>query len=93
MYKILLLQAAIYVAVDMLPVPGAQGITEAMYGKVFLPVFSEQYLVPAVCVTRGLGFYLMLVVGAAWILEIHYKKSIQGEKRCMVMLDSTDRYD
>lgn len=93
MYKILLLQAAIYVAVDMLPVPGAQGITEAMYGKVFLTVFSKRYLVPAVCVTRGLGFYLMLVVGAAWILEIHYKKSIQNEKRCMVMLDSTDRYD
>lgn len=81
MYQILLLQAAIYVAVDMLPVPGAQGITEAMYGKVFLPVFSGQYLVPAMCVTRGVGFYLMLVIGALWVLKIHYKKIGSGRKK------------
>ena len=89
MYQILLLQAAIYVAVDMLPVPGAQGITEAMYGKVFLPVFSGQYLVPAMCVTRGVGFYLMLVIGALWVLKFIIKKSVQGEKRRVLMLDST----
>ena len=77
MYQILLLQAAIYVAVDMLPVPGAQGITEAMYGKVFLPVFSGQYLVPAM----GVGFYLMLVIGALWVLKIHYKKIGSGRKK------------
>lgn len=81
MYQILLLQAAIYVAVDMLPVPGAQGITEAMYGKVFLPVFSGQYLVPAMCVTRGVEFYLMLVIGALWVLKIHYKKIGSGRKK------------
>ena len=81
MYKILLLQAAIYVAVDMLPVPGAQGITEAMYQKVFLSVFSKRYLVPAMCVTRGLGFYLMLIVGAAWIFAIHAKKVGFGRKK------------
>lgn len=81
MYQILLLQAAIYVAVDMLPVPGAQGITEAMYGKVFLPVFSGQYLVPAMCVTRGVGFYLMLVIEALWVLKIHYKKIGSGRKK------------
>lgn len=81
MYRILLLQAAIYVAVDMLPVPGAQGITEAMYQKVFLPVFSKRYLIPAMCVTRGLGFYLMLIVGAAWIFAIHAKKVGFGRKK------------
>jgi uncharacterized membrane protein YbhN (UPF0104 family) len=65
----------------MLPLPGAQGITEAMYGKVFLPVFSGQYLVPAMCVTRGVGFYLMLVIGALWVLKIHYKKIGSGRKK------------
>ena len=29
MADVILLQAAIYVAVDMLPIPGAQGVTEA----------------------------------------------------------------
>lgn len=82
MYQILLLQAAIYVAVDMLPVPGAQGITEAMYGKVFLPVFSGQYLVPAMCVTRGVGFYLMLVIGALWVLKFIIKNRFRAKKAC-----------
>ncbi len=35
MLDIILLQASVYIAVDMLPVPGAQGITEAMYRAVF----------------------------------------------------------
>ena len=35
MADVILLQAAIYVAVDMLPIPGAQGVTEAMYKNVF----------------------------------------------------------
>jgi len=52
-----------------------------MYGKVFLPVFSGQYLVPAMCVTRGVGFYLMLVIGALWVLKIHYKKIGSGRKK------------
>ena len=81
MVTIVVLQGMISVAVDMLPVPGAQGITEAMYGKVFLPVFSGQYLVPAMCVTRGVGFYLMLVIGALWVLKIHYKKIGSGRKK------------
>ena len=32
---IVLLQASVSIAVDMLPIPGAQGITEAMYGAGF----------------------------------------------------------
>ena len=35
MIDIVLLQASVYIAVDMLPVPGAQGITEVMYKKIF----------------------------------------------------------
>lgn len=81
MHVVVLLQASVYVAVDMLPVPGAQGITEAMYGKVFLPVFSGRYLVPAMCVTRGLGFYLMLFAGALWVIGIHYRNVVLREKK------------
>ena len=35
LFHILAVQAAVYIAVDMLPVPGAQGITELMYAAVF----------------------------------------------------------
>ncbi len=65
MLDIVLVQAAVYIAVDMLPIPGAQGITEAMYRCVFQNIFVGNYLVVSVCITRGVSFYLMLLVGLA----------------------------
>lgn len=59
---ILLLQASVYIAVDMLPIPGAQGITEFMYRHVFATVFPAGYLMPSLCVTRGINFYFLLIV-------------------------------
>ena len=65
MADVVLVQAAVYIAVDMLPIPGAQGITEAMYRSVFRDIFVGKYLVVSVCITRGVSFYLMLLVGLA----------------------------
>lgn len=59
---ILFLQAAVSVAVDMLPLPGAQGITELMYCHTFYQVFSKGYLMPSLYVVRGISFYFLLVV-------------------------------
>lgn len=77
MFSIMFLQASVYIAVDMLPVPGAQGITELMYRSIFLPVFTGRYIMPSLYVTRGISFYFLLVVsllviGGNWI----YRKEI-----------------
>lgn len=61
---IILLQASIYIAVDMLPLPGAQGITEAMYRKVFENIFQGTYLISSMCITRGISFYLIMIISA-----------------------------
>lgn len=60
---IMWLQAAVYIAVDMLPIPGAQGITEAMYRKAFLTIFSAGHVTASMCISRGVSFYLMICVG------------------------------
>lgn len=65
MTDVVLVQAAVCIAVDMLPVPGAQGITEAMYRSVFRSIFAGRYLVVSVCITRGVSFYLMMLAGFA----------------------------
>lgn len=65
MADIVLLQASVYVAVDMLPLPGAQGITEAMYRSVFRNIFSGETLPASICIIRGVSFYLMLLLGLA----------------------------
>jgi len=65
MIDIILVQASIYIAVDMLPVPGAQGITEAMYYAVFGKIFLRKYLTASLCITRGISFYLLMVISLA----------------------------
>lgn len=59
---VVLLQASVIIAVDMLPLPGAQGISEWMYCHIFSAVFSEAYLMPSLYVTRGVSFYFLLIV-------------------------------
>ena len=61
---IILLQASIYIAVDMLPLPGSQGISELIYHTVFAPVFTGASLAASMCMTRGISFYLPLLLGA-----------------------------
>ena len=68
---IMLLQASVYIAVDMLPVPGAQGITEVMYRGVFGGIFTGEYLMPSLYVTRGINFYFVLVVSLAVVVLNH----------------------
>ncbi|AFA48004.1 lysylphosphatidylglycerol synthase transmembrane domain-containing protein [Acetobacterium woodii] len=62
MVTVILLQAAIYVAVEMMPLPGAQGITELMYYTVFQTVFTNALLTPSLLITRGLDFYFLVIV-------------------------------
>lgn len=62
MTEVVLLQASVYIAVDMLPVPGAQGITELMYHTVFADIFTGRFLMPSLYVTRGINFYFLLIV-------------------------------
>ena len=60
---IALLQAAIYITVEILPLPGAQGISEAVYHTAFSGIFPGKSLLVSMCVTRGVSFYLNLLIG------------------------------
>ena len=64
MMEVIMIQATVYIAVDMLPLPGSQGITELMYKTVFSAIFSGAYLTASMCITRGINFYLLLLVSA-----------------------------
>lgn len=71
-FSIMLLQASVYIAVDMLPVPGAQGITEMMYRSVFGSIFKGEYLMPSLYVTRGINFYFVLLVSLGVVIINHF---------------------
>lgn len=55
------IQASVYLAVDLLPLPGSQGITELMYQSVMGKLFGKQYLMASLLLTRFFSFYLILV--------------------------------
>jgi uncharacterized protein (TIRG00374 family) len=64
-WRVVLLQAAIYVSVEMLPLPGSQGITELLYHNIFGAVFGAM-LTPSMLVVRGLDFYMLMIIGAVF---------------------------
>ena len=72
----ILILASVYSAVDMLPLPGAQGITELMYQAVFAHVFTGMYLIPSMLVSRGINFYFLLVVSLVVVIAVRI-----GDKR------------
>lgn len=61
---VMMVQASVYIAVDMLPLPGAQGITELMYKAVFAGIFPGSFLTASMCVSRGINFYFLLIFAA-----------------------------
>ncbi|RCX16121.1 hypothetical protein DFR58_112103 [Anaerobacterium chartisolvens] len=67
-FTILYIQAAIYVAVDMLPIPGAQGITELIYISALRSIFTKKYLAASMIITRSASFYLIFIVGIFVVL-------------------------
>lgn len=74
---VMILRASIYIAVDMLPLPGAQGITEIMYGSVYRSVYTKAILPAALGVTRGMDFYFPLLVSALvlmWSMAWHRRR-------------------
>ncbi|MCI8319710.1 MAG: flippase-like domain-containing protein [Dorea sp.] len=72
-WDIMLLQAAIAVAVDMLPLPGGMGASEALFLRIFAPVFGGG-LLPAMVLSRGIGYYSELFISAVFTAaaQIYY---------------------
>lgn len=68
---ILSLQIMIGVAVEMLPLPGAAGISEGCFLLAFTEIFGTELVKPALLISRGLTFYLILIIGAVVTFSAH----------------------
>ena len=61
---IMALQAVVYITVDMLPLPGSQGVTELVYAAIFGKIFIGGTLTISMCVTRSINYDLPLMISA-----------------------------
>ncbi|MBQ2580192.1 MAG: hypothetical protein II574_01035, partial [Ruminococcus sp.] len=72
---------------EMLPLPGAAGITEACFVKFFEGVFALELISPSILLNRGLSFYAVILVGGLVTLFTHilnvrkYGKDTDKEKQ------------
>ena len=72
-WDVVFLQAVISVSVDMLPLPGGMGISEALFMNIFAPVFGT-VLLPAMVLSRGMGYYGELLISALFtiVAQLYY---------------------
>lgn len=61
---IILLQASISIAVDMLPLPGGMGISEQLFNVFFVSIFGAEFVLPGLVLSRGISYYIQLILSA-----------------------------
>lgn len=60
---ITLLQAAISISVDMLPLPGGMGISERLFLQIFSPIFGSTALtLSGMLMSRGISYYMLIII-------------------------------
>lgn len=81
-WLVIIMQGAIAVAVDMLPLPGGMGISEKLFMEMFLPVFGSTLLLPGMILSRGLGYYTELIISALFTIVAHFVigRNVSGSK-------------
>ena len=77
--KIVILQATVSLCVDMLPIPGGVGISEALFANLFSTVFPAAFLLPALVLSRGISYYVQLLLCAGYIFIARY--AFAGRRR------------
>ncbi len=75
-WDVVMLQAVISVSVDMLPLPGGMGISEALFLRIFPGIFQGM-LLPGMVVSRGLGYYSQLLISAVFTIVAQFYYSLR----------------
>ena len=67
-FQIFTMQAVLYTTVSSLPLPGAIGISEAVFLGIFQPAFGKNLLSGAMLLSRGITFYLYVVISLVIVI-------------------------
>lgn len=82
-YNVVMLQAVVSVSVDMLPLPGGMGISETLFLRIFPPIFGKALLLPGMILSRGIAYYVQLLLSAVMTMYAHLtigRKCVVGER-------------
>lgn len=75
----ILLQAMISVAVDMLPLPGGMGISETLFLTIFQTSFGPELVLAGMIVCRGISYYTQLLISGVMTGAAHlvFQKNLE----------------
>ncbi len=77
---ILATQVIVNLCCDMLPLPGAVGISEALFLSLFGPIFTERKLYAAVLLSRGITYYLLMIASGILILAFKGVRAVKNRR-------------
>ncbi len=79
-FQIFTMQSILYTTVSSLPLPGAIGVSETIFLKIFKPAFGYTLISGAMLLSRGITFYFYVVVSLVVVIYNSIKtKDIKGE--------------
>ncbi len=76
-FQIISLQVILSLALDILPFPGGIGANEGGFLVMYTAIFGELLVVPGMLLSRGINYYLLVIVGAL-VTAISY---LLGQRR------------
>ena len=65
-------QLLVSMCVEMMPLPGAVGISESVFLVLFEPIFTELRIHSALLMSRGISFYLMVLLAGLVVCGIQF---------------------
>lgn len=77
--KVVSYQSLLFLSVSSLPIPGAVGISEGVFLMIFGLIYPAGYLESAMVISRGINFYLLLVISAVVVIISTMKKSVKAQ--------------
>lgn len=79
--ELMVMQLSVAIAIDSLPLPGGMGASEAMLLLLYNKYFGENIAMSAMLVTRGLSYYLCLIISGIVVLANHIRVFFITKKR------------
>ncbi len=73
-FEFLTLQAVLYISVSAMPLPGAVGVSEGGFLGIFKFLFPANLLTSAMLLSRGISFYLFVLISGISVLYFTLRK-------------------
>lgn len=75
------LQAILYVATGFIPIPGAMGVSETAFISIFSIFFAHSTINSAMLLSRGISFYLYIIVSGIFLIFLKKKNKAKDLKK------------